>query len=247
MPSRRIPTLDLFSGIGGFSLALRSICKTVGYCEIDSQCQKILTKNMIAGNIDTAPIYEDISKLTATMLHTKPRLITAGFPCQDVSSCNDGPRSGLIWQVFRLLEEIPEVEMVFLENSPFIRYKGLQALVLAFSKVGFTVSYGIFSSKNLGAVHNRDRWYCLAHRRLVHLRLPRKLELYQDWATEPCPRVIYRNTPETYRSCLARNRRLGNSVVPACVYWAFTELNDATSKSQNGDIAIAILQYSTTS
>lgn len=55
--------LDLFSGIGGMSLAFHGIFKTVAYCEIDKQCQCILRANMHRGRIDTAPIFEDITKL----------------------------------------------------------------------------------------------------------------------------------------------------------------------------------------
>lgn len=52
-----IPTLDLFSGIGGFSLGLRSVCRTIAYCEQDTTCQQILTKNIAKGLLHRAPIF----------------------------------------------------------------------------------------------------------------------------------------------------------------------------------------------
>ena len=51
--------LDLCSGIGGFALALQSTgyFKTIGFCEIDPFCQKVLKKNFPG-----VPIYNDIKK-----------------------------------------------------------------------------------------------------------------------------------------------------------------------------------------
>ncbi len=81
--------LDLFSGIGGFSYAFKSIAKTVGYCDIDPICQKILTANIQKNNLENAPIFDDVSKLTLTEINKlSPNMITAGFPCQDVSVAN---------------------------------------------------------------------------------------------------------------------------------------------------------------
>lgn len=74
--------LDLFSGIGGFSLALRRCCQTVAYCEIDDHCQAILKERMKHGDLDEAEILPDIRKIeTMTMRymrHLKPEGITMG-------------------------------------------------------------------------------------------------------------------------------------------------------------------------
>lgn len=51
--------LDLFSGIGGFSLGLeRAGMETVAFCEIDKYCQKVLNKHW-----PNVPIYEDVRSL----------------------------------------------------------------------------------------------------------------------------------------------------------------------------------------
>src|SRR5436190_959932 len=56
--------LDLFSGIGGFSLGLeRAGMRTVAFCEIDPFCRKVLAKNF-PGRI----IYDDVRTLTAARL-----------------------------------------------------------------------------------------------------------------------------------------------------------------------------------
>lgn len=52
--------IDLFSGIGGFSLALSDICSTVSYCEINPTSNLVLQKNMDNGLISKASIQKDI-------------------------------------------------------------------------------------------------------------------------------------------------------------------------------------------
>jgi hypothetical protein len=100
-----IPLLDLFSGIGGFSYALHKACKTIGYCESSLKCQQILISNMERKLIDSAPIHSDIVHLQKSQLAQQPVMITAGFPCQDISSANPygdglkGNRSKLVHHV----------------------------------------------------------------------------------------------------------------------------------------------------
>ena len=81
--------LDLFSGIGGFALAARWVgWETVGFCEIDPYCQKVLAKHWPG-----VPIYEDVRDVTAERLGADGVIamgariiITGGFPCQDISA-----------------------------------------------------------------------------------------------------------------------------------------------------------------
>lgn len=80
--------LDLFSGIGGFSLGLeRAGFKTVGFCEIDKHCQKVLRKHW-----HNVPIYDDVTKLKGKDFKNVD-LLCGGVPCQDVSVA--GKKEGL--------------------------------------------------------------------------------------------------------------------------------------------------------
>ena len=129
----KLRTLDLFSGIGGISLALQPWCKTVCYCEIDPYAVGVLTKQMAAGNLDMSPIWDDARTLGESELAQVGPIdcITGGFPCQDISCAGKGAgivegetRSGLFYEIVRLIR-LARPRLVFLENVPAILTRGL--------------------------------------------------------------------------------------------------------------------------
>ena len=222
----RMPTLDLFSGIGGFSLALRDVCKTVAYCEIDETCQRILRSCMERNHLDIAPIHNDVRTLDPTGIRPSPRLITAGFPCTDVSSANPfgsgiaGLKSGLVNEVFRIVDACDTVVGVFLENSSFIRTRGIDHVLQAFEQRNFRVRMMELSARDIGALHRRTRWWCLATKNTrAKFSLSRQV-LAVNWAQEPCKRVCKRNK-SSYTECNKTNKAYGNAIVPACAQAAY--------------------------
>jgi site-specific DNA-cytosine methylase len=57
-------TLDLFSGIGGFAVALQCVTKVAAYCEIDAACRSVLAANIRKGLLHNAPILDDVTKVS---------------------------------------------------------------------------------------------------------------------------------------------------------------------------------------
>jgi site-specific DNA-cytosine methylase len=230
MPSSKFRTLDLFSGIGGNVYALSDVCKTVAYCEIDPVCRGILAANMERGKIHRAPIFEDVKTLTVAKLREAnlemPNAIVASFPCQDISSAGNGAgiqgeRSSLWWQVLRLIDECKHVEMVLLENSPMIHYRGLRSIVRTLAQRGFVCRWGYFAARDCGAFHVRQRWYLLASKpgvRLAHVTSPP----HAFANLSRVPRLIKR--PESRIPLRHRMQRLGNSVVPQVTALAYNSL-----------------------
>jgi DNA (cytosine-5)-methyltransferase 1 len=189
--------LDLFSGIGGFSLGLeRAGFETVAFCEIEDFPRRVLAKHWPG-----VPIYDDVRTLTAARLVRdgvgRPELICGGFPCQDISLAGrmsgiDGAKSGLWSEYRRLIEEIGP-RFVIIENSPVLRSRGLDQMLSELAALGYDAEWHCVPANALGAPHRRDRIWIVAYPAGFGDRLPqgqvcsgRNLSQYGDWwASEP--------------------------------------------------------------
>lgn len=165
MDEGKLNGLDLFSGIGGLSKALEPWVETIAYCERDEYAQSVLLSRMLSGDLDAAPIWDDVTTLKGNML---PRvdIIFGGFPCQDISVAGRGAglageRSGLFFEIMRLAEEIKPT-FIFLENVPAIRTRGASRVGKELADRGYDCRWHTLSAQEVGANHKRDRWFLLA-------------------------------------------------------------------------------------
>lgn len=158
--------LDLFSGIGGIAQALAPWVRTVAYCERERYAQAVLLSRMERGEIDCAPIWDDVTTLRGDML---PRIdiITGGFPCQDLSLAGNraglaGERSGLFFQIIRLVREL-QPSFIFMENVPGI-FAGdaLGTVNGELAALGYDCRWGSLPAYAVGAHIERTRWFALA-------------------------------------------------------------------------------------
>ncbi len=162
--------LDLFSGIGGISLALRDYVRPIAYCEIDPYCQGVLLSRMACGELQTSPIWDDVQTLgkdSGSFPINSIDIIYGGFPCQDISIAGlgkglEGERSGLFFEIIRLAKEI-KPKFIFLENVPAISTRGGLQVVNEFTTMGYDCRWCTISAASVGALHKRDRWFLLAH------------------------------------------------------------------------------------
>lgn len=161
--------LDLFSGIGGITLALKSWVRPVVYCETDRYAQSVLLSRMSDGDLPRAPIWDDVRTLSKETLGecVDIDIIYGGFPCQDISSAGNGrgmeagSRSGLFSEIIRLTEEIRPT-FLFLENVPAIRTRGLARVLCELTAIRYDCRWCVVSAAELGAPHLRKRWFLLA-------------------------------------------------------------------------------------
>jgi DNA (cytosine-5)-methyltransferase 1 len=115
-------SVGLFAGIGGMELGMRTSGFHPGMlCEIQPEAQAVL-RHRFEG-VDLRP---DVRKIRS--LPGATSLLTAGFPCQDLSSSGhkrgiSGLRSSLVGEVFRLLAR-SRCEWVLLENVRFMLHLG---------------------------------------------------------------------------------------------------------------------------
>lgn len=159
--------LDLFSGIGGFSLGLeRAGMRTVAFCEIDPFARRVL-----ASHWPHIPCYEDIRSLTAERLAADGigiDAIAGGFPCQDISVANiggmglAGARSGL-WSEYRRLIRDLRPRNVIVENVAAILDRGLGSVVSDLAALGYNCWWDCIPAYTVGAAHRRDRFWLVAY------------------------------------------------------------------------------------
>ncbi len=159
--------LDLFSGIGGLTIALNEWVKPIAYCEIDRYCQSVLLSRMVEQAIQQAPIWDDIKNFPSSEFMGHVDIIYGGFPCQDVSIAGTkkglvGERSSLIFALLRVVREI-KPQFVFLENVPQIIKLGGIEIIKEFNTLGMDCRWACFSAASCGASHKRDRWFLLAY------------------------------------------------------------------------------------
>ena len=172
--TKKLDCIDTFSGIGGIALGLREFTHTVQYCEWDTYCQHVLTERMEEGRLDRAPIHADIKHLHVSP-RTAPRMISGGFPCQDISCIGlqkgivDGERSSMFFHMMRIVDECPSIDVVFLENVANIVNVGLKEVVDELVRRGFDAQWKVYTASEFGAPHVRARWFCLATRNGIDL------------------------------------------------------------------------------
>jgi len=165
-----VKVLDLFAGIGGFTLGLeRAGLETVAFCEIDPYAQKVLRKNW-----PEVPIYDDVRTITASRLAADGigvDVITGGFPCQDISTAGrqagiEGERSGLWSECARLLGELRPRYAIFENVTNLLNGDGgdwFKRVLGDISAIGYDAEWHCISASAIGAHHHRDRIWIIAY------------------------------------------------------------------------------------
>jgi DNA (cytosine-5)-methyltransferase 1 len=156
--------LDLFSGIGGFSYAAENLVggfKTVQFVEREPFCHKILSRHFPG-----IPIHDDIC--TFDPVAGSADVVCGGFPCQDISlagrqaGIKQGTRSGLFYELMRVVRAVGP-SFVVLENVAAITADGLATVLGELAEAGFDAEWACIQASDLGACHQRDRWWCVAY------------------------------------------------------------------------------------
>ena len=163
----KLKHLDLFSGIGGFSLGLEATgeFETVAFCEIEEFPRKVLQKHW-----PHVKQYKDIKELTYDKIKEdgiRPiNIITGGYPCQPFS--NAGRKKGEqdprhLWpEMFRLIKEC-RPSWVCAENVSGHIKLGLDSVLSDLESQGFQTRTFSISASSVGANHKRERVWILAY------------------------------------------------------------------------------------
>jgi site-specific DNA-cytosine methylase len=158
--------LDLFSGIGGFSLGLeRAGMRTTAFCEIEPFCRKVLARHWPG-----VPIHDDIRTLDATQYVGSVDVVCGGYPCQPFSAAGkqqgeEDPRH--LWPEMHRIIRQARPRWVIAENVRGHVSLGFDAVATQLEDDGFTVWPFIVPASAVGAPHRRDRLWILAHNQSI--------------------------------------------------------------------------------
>ena len=223
--------LDTFAGIGGFSYAAHELVggfETTQFVEIDPFCQKVLKKHF-----PKVPCHDDIKTFTA--YPGQYDVITAGFPCQDLSVAGQRrgitkeSRSGLFYELIRVIRLV-RPKFVVMENVAAILNNGLDIVLGELSEAGYDAEWSIISASSLGAAHRRSRWWCVAtvtnsNSEGLQRKILSKMEsgiwsakhtrrLDPNWRSYVSKPILPRGS-YGLSNRVDRTKALGNSIVPA--------------------------------
>ena len=159
-----VKVLDLFSGIGGFSLGLERAgpFQTVAFCEQDKFCQAVLRKHW-----PDVPIYDDVRTIPTDRLGGTD-LICGGFPCQPWSQA--GEQRGAeddrdLWpEMLRIIETVQSRWIIGENVRGFVNEPmGLQRSLSDLESLGYSAVPFIIPACSVDAPHRRDRVWIVAH------------------------------------------------------------------------------------
>jgi DNA (cytosine-5)-methyltransferase 1 len=158
----KLTTLEMFAGIAGFSVGLEKTggFQTVGFIEKDDYCQRVLAKNFPG-----IPCHDDVT--TYEFQEGEADVITAGFPCQDVSFAGagaglSGARSGLYREVIRAIRVV-RPQYALLENVAALLNRGLDTVLGDLAEIGNDAEWHCIPASAVGAPHRRDRIWIIAN------------------------------------------------------------------------------------
>lgn len=158
----KIKEFHLFAGIGGGiygGLILGHQC--MAGVEIDAYAKNVLNQRMRDNWIDPFTIYDDITKLDGTQFIGQFDIVCGGFPCQAFSTAAHGKNIAEknLWDYMCKFVKDSKAPVVFGENVV------LRAITKAQSdlqRLGYRVSICRLSCKDLGADHQRNRFWLMA-------------------------------------------------------------------------------------
>ena len=250
---KQLTVLSLCSGYGGLELGLSRALENplrVVAVEVEAYALANLVAKAEEGKLAIEALYPDLRTFPAERFRGCFDFVLAGYPCQPFSVAGkragtDDPRH--LWpHISRIIEAIQPV-FGFFENVPGHLTLGFPEVYRSLRDMGYSVEAGLFSAKECGLNHDRERLYILANSKKFSLnelvyaqvREKSKQEIWeQQFRRQNMPiddslwcgqekyvfdtRICRRN--DDGEGPVDRLRLLGNGVVPQQAEKAFREL-----------------------
>lgn len=213
----------LFAGVGGFELgAEMSGIETEWNCEISE-----FNRNELKRLFPNAKQYTDIKKMQQPQ---SVDIISAGFPCQDISiaNCNatdaNGGKSSLWREALRIFSEVKPIYGI-IENSPALLTRGLSEILYEFAKIGYDAEWQNLCGYQFGIPQRRKRIYIILYSSCIGNRMEEG-EIFSRWHKPLYPAWGY-SEPKVYGMAdvvpnrVDKHRALGNAVQPIIANYLF--------------------------
>lgn len=211
--------LDLFSGIGGFSLGLeRAGIRTVAHCELDEKCQRVLRKNR-----PEIPIEPDVTTLCLDGYDVD--VLAGGFPCQPFSSAARGRNNKPdLWpHMLRIARDLRRLRpmrslWVLAENVPGLGDHGIDRVCSDLEREGFTCWPFDMDTAPPGRHRGRRRFIIVAHahgqgepRCAEHAQVASVPEISRCGEADDAPPL---GVDDGFSGRMDALRQIGNSISP---------------------------------
>ena len=208
--SSKYKILDLFSGLGGFSLGLERTghFETVAFCDNDKFSKLILDKHWKG-----IKVYEDVREITKEKFKQDgtpfPDIITGGFPCQPFSVA--GKQKGTsddrhLWpEMFRIIKAFKPRYVIGENVRGIVNIQDgvvFETVCTDLESEGYEVQPFIIPAASVGAPHRRERVWIIANREESMVN-PDDVRLEQHNETEKT--TSWRGTSATFKSTSSTN------------------------------------------
>ncbi|HLP91758.1 MAG TPA: DNA (cytosine-5-)-methyltransferase [Nostocaceae cyanobacterium] len=193
--------IDLFSGTGGFRLAVETVCeqrkissKCVFSSDSDLDAQKIYTANF--GETPTG----DITKIAEEDI-PQHDILLAGFPCQPFSICGDlkgfeDTRGTLFFDIARIIKQ-QQPSAFILENVKQLKGhqsgKTLQLIIKTLTDLGYYTDYKILNALDFGVPQKRERIFIVGFKDKNKFAWPN-----QTIAMKPLSEILEKSVSKFY-------------------------------------------------
>ena len=164
----KLKFFDVFSGIGGFKIALENVgFESIGYCDNDKYACQLYSNYF---NTKNEVYYKDARQIDTKTLPDFD-ILCAGFPCQSFSIAGkrrgfDDTRGTLFFEVARILKD-KKPKYFILENvKGLLNHNGgrtFATIIGILTDIGYQVQWQILNSKFFGVPQNRERVYIVGY------------------------------------------------------------------------------------
>jgi DNA (cytosine-5)-methyltransferase 1 len=159
--------MALFAGagggiLGGHLLGWRTVCAV----EWDIYAACVLAARQNDGILPSFPIWDDIQTFDGTKWRGLVDVVSGGFPCTDISAAGKGAgitgsKSSMWKHMARIINEV-RPGFAFVENSPLLVGRGAAMVIGDLTEMGYDCEWCIVSASDVGAPHQRDRFWLKA-------------------------------------------------------------------------------------